>query len=208
MRLLFVHGMGRTPLSGWPMLRQLKRAGHDVETFAYVAGVESFARIERRLVDRVAALAMRGDYAVIGHSLGGVLLRAALWTLPDGAPRPDHLFLLGSPMRAPLLARQLQRNAIYRLLTGECGQLLASPERMAAIAPPGVPTTVIAGVRGIAARGLPFRGEVNDGVVLLAEVVLPDAGEPLQVPVAHTWLPASARVAALIIETLARRDGA
>lgn len=35
MRVLFVHGMGRTPLSGWPLLHRLRQAGLRTTTFGY-----------------------------------------------------------------------------------------------------------------------------------------------------------------------------
>ena len=127
---LFVHGMGRSPLSGWPMLQQLRRAGVETSTFGYVAGMESFSRITERLASRLLALAERGEYVLVGHSLGGVLLRAALKSMPAGTRQPRHVFLLGSPVEASRLAQRLRANLAYRLLTGECGQLLGSTNWM------------------------------------------------------------------------------
>ena len=46
---------------------------------------------------------------------------------------PLRVFLLGSPVQASRLARRLGRNALYRLFTGDCGQLLGSDERMASV---------------------------------------------------------------------------
>src|SRR5262245_34215628 len=83
LQALFVHGMGRTPLSGWPLLRSLRRAGLATSSFGYVVLLEDFEQIRQRLASRIAALGARGDYVLIGHSLGGVLLRAALNSLPD-----------------------------------------------------------------------------------------------------------------------------
>ena len=208
MQALFVHGMGRTPLSGWPMLRHLKLARIQVSTFGYMAGVEAFARIEARLCKRLAALASKGEYIVIGHSLGGLLLRAAVNSLHPNTQRPEHVFLLGSPVQASRLAHRLQRKLLYRLLTGDCGQMLASAERMSAVAPPNVAVTAIAGTRGLRGCGSPFYGESNDGVVSLSEVSATWLGEPLQVPVVHTLLPASKHVAELILARVSQRDAA
>ena len=49
MRLLLVHGMGRTPLSLARLARFLRREGHDVERLGYVAAVESFEEFFARL---------------------------------------------------------------------------------------------------------------------------------------------------------------
>ena len=202
-RILFVHGMGRSPLSGWPMLARLRRAGLRTETFGYVAALQDFDAIVARLITRLQALAAGGDaYALIGHSLGGVLLRAALDALPSDTPRPRHLFLLGSPIGASRLAIRLQRRFLFRALAGDCGQMLGTPARMAGVAAVngGVPTTAVVGVRGLACG--PFGTEPNDGVVARSEVVAPWLSELVEIPVMHTLLPASGRVAEIVLQAL------
>lgn len=54
LQVLFVHGMGRSPLSAWPMLRRLRQAGLRASTFAYMVSVESFDAIVGRLRLRLA----------------------------------------------------------------------------------------------------------------------------------------------------------
>ncbi len=201
-QVLFVHGMGRTPLSGWPMLRHLKRAGLQVNTFGYMASVETFASIEARLRKRLASLASRGEYIVIGHSLGGLLLRAAVNGLGPDTRKPMHVFLLGSPVHPSRLARRLRNNPLYRVLAGDCGQMLACAQRMSTVGPLEVATTAIAGTRGPRGAFTPFKDEPNDGVVSLSEISADWLGEPLQVPVVHTVLPASKHVATLVLERL------
>jgi surfactin synthase thioesterase subunit len=110
MRALFIHGMGRSPLSGWPMLRRLRRGGLQTSTFAYAVTVEDFASIRNRLAKRIQTIADLGEYVLIGHSLGGVLVRAALNSMADGANLPRHVFLLGSPIQSPRIARHLRGN--------------------------------------------------------------------------------------------------
>ncbi len=205
MRILFVHGMGRSPLSAWPMLRRLRREGLDTSTFAYGVSRENFPVIRDRLVARIRALAGQGDYVLIGHSLGGVLLRAALNVLPATMAPPCHLFLLGSPVKAARLAARLQRNPIYRRITGDCGQRLASDHRMQEIGPVAIATTSIVGTRGITMAAGPFDGEPNDGVVSLSEVSASWIDEQIDVPLVHTWLPSSPQVARMVLRSLDRR---
>lgn len=202
LQVLFVHGMGRTPLSGARMLRRLRARGLATETFGYLVACEDFETIRDRLVRRLSALGRRGEYVLIGHSLGGVLLRAALCRLPAQVRPPRTLFLLGSPVQPARLARRLGRWRLFRLLTGDCGRLLGSAERMAELGPAVVPTVVIAGTTGLRGRWSPFGQELNDGVVALAETAAPWAAEQLREPVLHTLLPASRRVTARIIERL------
>ena len=206
MRVLFVHGMGRSPASGWWMLRQLRRAGLGTASFAYSVSRESFATVTDRLVDRLKTLPEGEELVLIGHSLGGVLLRQALCTLGKDGPRAGHLFLLGSPIQTARLALRLGGNPLFRFATRDCGQLLASPERMAAIGIPDVPTTAIVGTRGLLNRRGPFGTETNDGIVSLSEVSAGWLEDRVFVPVVHTLLPSSGRVAEVILERV-RRGG-
>ncbi len=201
--VLFVHGMGRSPLSAWPLLRRLRRAGCRTETFGYSCALEKFDAIVARLKQRLSVLAAAGDYVVIGHSLGGVLLRAALQQQPAGIPAPCHVFLLGSPLKNSRIATRLQRNLLFRVFAGDCGQLLASPARMQAIGALAVPATGVAGIRGIQGPLGPFCTEANDGVVAVSEVVAPWLTHQVQIPVVHTLLPSSALVARIVLNRLA-----
>jgi pimeloyl-ACP methyl ester carboxylesterase len=202
MRILFIHGMGRSPLSGLPILLRLRARGHAVEAFAYATALRDFASIRDRLRDRIQGLASRGPYALIGHSLGGVLLRGALGALPPGTPPPAEVFLLGSPVRSARLARRLQGNRLYRAATGDCGQLLACDDRMEAIGPTAGRVTAIIGVNGMRITRGHFGEETNDGIVALSELQAPWITEERRVPVVHTFLPSSRRVAELLLEHL------
>ena len=205
MRALFVHGMGRSPISGWPLRWQLKRDGMTTSTFGYFTALESFAEIKSRLVSRISALADHGDYVVIGHSLGGVLLRAAIASLPGGVSKPRHLFLLGSPVKSSRLAQRFGSNPVFRAITGDCGQLLGSSSRMGAIEQSAVPVTAIVGVRGLPRKTGSFAGEVNDGVVSLSEVSAEWLDDQVQVSVVHTFLPSSRCVGEIILRKMVQK---
>ena len=199
MRALFVHGMGRSPISGWPLLWKLRRGGISTQTFWYSTTFADFSTITRRLISVITTLAEAGDYMLIGHSLGGVLLRAAVNALPCGVRRPRHLFLLASPIQPARLAQRLAGNTLYRLITGDCGQLLASAPRMASVGAVTIPTTAIAGTRGWRGRSGIFNGESNDGIVSLTEVSAAWLDAPEQVQTIHTLLPSSRHVGEIIL---------
>jgi hypothetical protein len=132
------------------------------------------------------------------------MIRAAL---ASQAPSklPAHVFLLGSPIQSARLAWTLRGSAIYRILAGDCGQLLGSDERMAGIGPTSVPTTAIVGTRGWPRRSGAFSEEVNDGVVAMNEVSADWISDQVTLPIVHTLLPASRRVAAVILDRVSRR---
>jgi pimeloyl-ACP methyl ester carboxylesterase len=202
MQVLFIHGMGRTPLSGWSLLRKLRLSGMASHSFGYLTAVQNFAQISSRLCSRITSLGADNEYILIGHSLGGVLLRSALAGLPTGARLPSRVFLLGSPTQPGRLAQSLRGNLVYRLATGDCGQLLALEVRMLAVPPVAVPTTSICGDRALALTSRAFCGEPNDGVVAVSETSAAWITETILVPVVHTLLPSSARVAEIILKRI------
>lgn len=206
MQLLFVHGLGATPFDFLLNARRLRRHGHTSTTFSYWAAFESLETIRSHLIARLTELASKGDYAVIGHSLGGVLLRDALLHLPDGVQPPRRLFLLGSPMLPTQANQYLNRFGFYRYLAGPCGQLVASASAMAAIGLPSLPITCIAGTRGLTGRWSPFGQQANDSIVREAELDLARFDDVVWLAVRHPMLPASADVSAIISSRLATSD--
>ena len=95
MNILFVHGMGRSPFSAYFFLRRLRKLGRHTETFFYVAARADSQQICQKLSRKLKDLENKGPYVVIGHSLGGVLLRK---TLQCGIIKAPHkMFLLGPP---------------------------------------------------------------------------------------------------------------
>lgn len=202
MQVLFVHGMGRSPLSGWPLLRRLRRAGYHTHNFGHWVCTESFGSIVARLNERLTQMAHTGDYFLVGHSLGGVLLRQALRTLPRSVSRPKHLFLLGSPVQPSSIAMRMGSNPLYRLLTGDCGLMLGSRERMGAIGTPAVPVTAVVGVKSWPLMAGLLPPESNDGVLTVSEVTAPWLTDVVRLPVTHTFLPTDSRVTAVILERL------
>jgi len=187
MRVVLVHGLGRTPLSMASLARRLRNAGHETESIGYVAAFEPFERIRDRVRGRLLAHATVGPYAAVGHSLGGLLLRAALAGIAP-AQLPKLLVTLGSPTRPPRLARRLRNVWLYRRFAGECGQLLADADFLATLHVPPVPYTAIAGTRGWPTNVGPFGDTLNDGVVAVDETVTAKTVEHLHVPVFHTFL--------------------
>ena len=191
--------MGRTGLSGLPMLRRLKKAGITTSRFDYFVSLRSFEQIRERLQDRIERLASQGDYILVGHSLGGVLIRAALQA-SSPARSPSRIFLLGSPVQASRLAQHLADNLLFRLLTRDCGQLLGSAGRMSAIDASPVPTTAVIGTKENLLTRKIFRGMPNDGVVAVDEADCPDHEDRIFVDVLHTWLPSSRQVSEIILD--------
>lgn len=203
MKVLYVHGMGRSPVSGAVLMQRLARAGHAPHSFGYAVTLQDFEVIRDRLARTIARLSADGAIALVGHSLGGVLLRAAIATLPSPTPLPSHLFLLGSPVRAVRPAQRFAGRHWYRLLTRSSGQLLASPPGMAALGTPHVRSIAIAGSGGWWPTPERTARVHHDGVVSVQETRADWLDEHLLVPVPHSLLPVSRRVSDLVLARLA-----
>jgi pimeloyl-ACP methyl ester carboxylesterase len=203
LQVLLVHGMGRTPLSLFRLARHLRRAGHRPRVVGYVAAVERFPTIRDRVRRRLELAARSGrPYAAVGHSLGGLLVRAALADWPGAMPLPRHVIMLGTPSRPPRLARRLQRLWPYRLFNGECGQLLARAEFFTGLPPVVVPWTIVSGTGGWRGNWGPFGHDANDGVVAVDETEMNGPAHLAQLPVRHTFMMNDRRVRALLLNAL------
>jgi len=201
MDLVLIHGMGRTPLSMLRLRRRLRRAGHHPILFGYSPTLETLQGATTRLVKLIDRRVGSGDYALVGHSLGTVIIRTALGQLENRMPAA--CFFLAPPLLACKAARFFSRFRLYRLLMGEMGQLLADEAFMRQLPMPAVPTRIYAGVGGPRAAWLPFGMDANDGILSVSEATGPFAGDVVEVPSIHTFIMHSKRVAADIASFLA-----
>lgn len=202
MDVLLVHGLGRTSGSMRWLGRDLRRAGHRPYYFTYFAWAEPYDRIVGRLRARLHPFRSgAAPYAVVGHSLGGLLLRAALAS--DAGRAPEVLVLLGTPGRSPLMARRALRTAPLRWATRDCGERLATSRLFEELPEPDCPYVVIAGTRGLYGRWSPFGLEPNDGLVAVSETRLGTPDHLVTVRAAHTFMMNNAEVRSHIRRALA-----
>lgn len=199
MDIFLIHGMGRSPASMLILKQRLKQLGHRTHLFGYAAWAENLDGVSARLVQKIERVAGAQPYAVIGHSLGSVILRRALADLV--ANPPAQSFLLAPPMRACKAARYFSRYRLYRALTGEMGGLLADEAFMQSLPLPAN-TVIYAGTGGPRASWLPFGNEANDGILALDEVAS-EGGERVEVAASHTFIMNSRAVLDDIVRRLA-----
>jgi pimeloyl-ACP methyl ester carboxylesterase len=170
----------------------LRGAGHRPILFGYSPTFETLQGATGRLVKRIERRVDTTRYALVGHSLGTVIIRAALGQLENRAP--SACFFLAPPMLACKAARYFSRFRLYKGITGEMGQLLAQDAFMHRLPMPKVPTRIYAGVGGPRASWLPFGMEANDGILSLSEATGRFATEVIQVPNLHTFIMNSPQV--------------
>lgn len=214
MKVLLIHGLARTSLSLRGLDQSLKRTGFTPEHFGYFAFAEPFDRIVARLIRRLQTL--KSPYAVVAHSLGGLLIRAALGQAQQDPEHrdPEHIVMLGTPNQQPRLALYAWRALPFRWFTGQCGFNLTCPEFFETLPKVRSPYTLIAGTAGPRGAWSPFGDEINDGIVALSETWL-DSTDKLQIcgsrrciqlPVWHTFMMNNPAVQAAVVQALLASD--
>ena len=204
MRVLLAHGLARTPLSLARLGRVLRRAGHTTQTFGYFAVAESYDDIRVRLVAELSKMAADpAPVGLVGHSLGGLLLRHALADVPS--LKVHRLIMLGTPNRSPRSARIAARSGLWRIWSRSCGDLLASPEAVGRIPVPRVPYALIAGTAGWRHLKGAVGDELDDGFVTVSETKIMDDDVPALFPVLHTFIMNDPAVQSLVVQLLSLR---
>ena len=129
---------------------------------------------------------------LVGHSLGGLLIRALFHYYPEQAQ--GRVVMLGAPSRGSCVARRLGQHGSVRWLLGR-----AIPQYLkesASWAPVPRELGVIAGTSGVGIGRLLARVPTpNDGTVAVSEVLATDSRDQVALPVSHTTMLFSSRVA-------------
>ena len=201
MKILLIHGLGRTPLSMSGLAAALQLAGHETELFGYMAWLHSFDDIARRLRDRLQSLSIAGNYGVVSHSLGSILVRAAL--AKTAFPQPACVVMLAPPNQSPRLGRWASRLLPYQLFSKQCGANLASSDFYNCLSPLTCPYTIIAGTAGIVGPMSPFGYEANDMIVGLEETKMQPSDRPLEVRAFHSFIMNNPEVQKLTVDAFA-----
>ncbi|MFZ5557587.1 MAG: alpha/beta fold hydrolase [Pseudomonadota bacterium] len=183
-----------------PLERRLRDAGFGVQRHEYRDFLDSLAGNADRLFDSLAPVT--GTIHLVGHSLGGLLMLELLERHPD--PRFGRVVLMGTPYWGSHVARLLARAAPLRRLLGASIRrgMLSERPRWDGRTPLGV----LIGSRGIGGGLLvPGLPRPHDGMVAVAEAVVPGATDTLVLRVNHTEMLFSREAARQVAAFL--RDG-
>lgn len=202
MQVLLVHGLSRTPASLMSLGWRLQTAGWSTAAFSYAAFFETFDQIAQRLRQRLDQVSQQGAYSVVAHSLGGLLLRAALSA--DNVLPPAHTVMLGPPNQRPRLAPIAWQLPPFQWVTRQCGFNLTQLDFFEALPRLRSPYTIIAGVGGPTGWLSPFGNEANDGIVAIGETRMTEGDRPLEFPVMHTFMMNHPAVQSAVISAIQR----
>jgi triacylglycerol lipase len=188
--LVLLHGLGRTRWSLWPVAREATRRGYRVHNLGYPSRRDPIERLAESIGQRIREIARDAPVDVVTHSMGGIVLRAAVATnaLPPQMLR--RVVMLAPPNHGSELADRLRDFRVYRFATGPAGQQIGTrddslPRRLP---PPPFEVGIIAGRRGgnpVFARVL---GAENDGKVTVDATRLDGMRDLVVVDRAHTFI--------------------
>lgn len=190
--VILVHGLWTGPWAMAWLGRQLAARGLRPYRFGYPSvrdGLGGNAAALRRFAAAVEAPRVHW----LGHSLGGILILQALGE--DAAAATGRVVMLGSPLAGSAAAARLSTHAVGRAMVGRSlRDWLARPQRRWPLAQD---LGIIAGTGGVGMGRLvaPGLAQPHDGAVSVEETRLPGAREHLVLPVSHSGMLLSARVA-------------
>ena len=200
--VVLAHGLWMPGLVMSPLAARVARAGFRTHVFGYASRKRPLEAHAERLLRFVEERVAGAPAHFVAHSLGGLVVLEALRRA--SGLEVASVLLLGAPVNGCFAGRRLARHGWGRWMLGASeplwGEECFGPwERDA-------PLAVIAGSRPIGlARALGRLPGVNDGVVTLEEATLQGTSAQLVMPVGHSEMLLSGRVAHQVIAFL--RDG-
>ena len=193
--VILLHGIFRTRLSMRGLAGFLERANFHSEAITYPSTRYALGELAAIIHPQVQAAAARGRRIhFVGHSMGGLLIRAYIH-----AHRPENLgrvVMLGTPNRGSEVADFLQGMKPYQWLYGAAGQQLVTKQEpfAAMLGRVDYDLGIIAGDRSLAPVSSYIIGKANDGKVSVESTKLEGMKAHLVVPCSHTFLPSQQNV--------------
>lgn len=195
--VILAHGLWVPGLVMKPLAARLERAGFRCHVFSYLGA----ARPMQAHVERLARLAREtGPAHFVGHSLGGLLITETLRRHAEIAA--GRVVLLGTPARGCYAGRRLARFRLGRWMFGHSAEywpeLHAASGRVARWTRPEALGIVAGSLPLGLGRAFGRLPGVNDGAVCLEETTVDGMAGRVVLPVGHSAMLVSAKVAAQV----------
>jgi len=188
--LVLLHGLGRTRWSLWPVAREAARRGYQVHNLGYPSRRARIEELAENVGERVLHVAGNGPVDVVTHSMGGIVLRAAVagGSLPQEAVR--RVVMLAPPNHGSELADRLRDFRVYRFATGPAGQQIGTNEDSVPrrLPPPPFEVGIIAGRKSANPVFGRVLGPESDGKVTVESTQLEGMRDRVVVDRAHTFI--------------------
>ena len=205
---MLLHGLGRSSRSMRPVERALRRRGYRVLNLGYPSSHSDIDALAADVAQHIRAWEPSEQLDFVTHSLGGIIVRAAVAGGHVASDRIRRVVMLGPPNGGSELADTLPTlpviGPLYRALTGPAGMQLGVGADGIAARLPAVPfeVGVIAGDRSLNPIFSAMLGGPNDGKVQVEKTRVEGMRDFIVVPRAHPLLMAAPSVVAQAIHFL------
>ncbi len=205
-KVVLLHGLGRSEMAMLQLESALTAAGFDVHSVGYPSMDEAPATLLKTVADKIETCCTDSKQTVhfVGHSLGGLLIRAYL--ADHEQQNMGRVVLLGSPNKGSELADVEDTETLPTRLLEMAGPtakaLRTGPSGFpASLPPPHYPVGIIAGTRDnrLANEWLPIP---NDGLVSVDSARLNGMDDFVSFDVTHWDLRSDPRVAEQVVAFL------
>ena len=189
--VLFVHGLWMNGLETWWLRHRMEGHGFEAHSLSYPTMHASVEQVVEQLAAAIVPLSP--PVHLVGHSLGGLMLLKLFELRPDQPP--GRVVLLGSPVAGSYAAQSVARWAIGPTLLGRIalGEIVGRGARR------WTQSRELGVIAGSTSAGLgrlvSHLPEPNDGTVSVEETRVEGMADHVVLPVTHTGMLASARVA-------------
>ena len=188
--LILLHGIARTRHSLWPIAREGAARGYTVASIGYPWRTGSIDELAAIVAKRIADKVPSGQFDVVTHSMGGIILRVATARGLMPAERIHRAVMLAPPSQGSELAEILRGQRLFRWVYGPAGQQLGTGVESAPLALPPLPFEcgVIAGGRTLVPLADSIFGGPTDGRVSVARARADGMADFMVVDRAHTFM--------------------
>jgi pimeloyl-ACP methyl ester carboxylesterase len=184
--VVLVHGLWFPKHFLYPLARRLRHQGFIARYFSYPS-VRADLHVNAGRLAYFLDIQSADTLHLVGHSLGGILIRALFHLYPS--QRPGRIVTLGSPHGGCQVAQHLYHHALWRRAMGRSvAQWLAGhtldwplPQREIGV----ISGSHSFGLGRVWYRHLP---RPNDGLLTVTESGLPGAADYITLPVSHTGM--------------------
>jgi pimeloyl-ACP methyl ester carboxylesterase len=163
MDIVLVHGYLAHAAIFWPLARRLRRLGHRPHLHRYPSALGTLDAHAASLADLMEAVG--GPLAVLGHSLGGLVVHRAMAQHPE-LPISHRIFV-STPHRGSRVARASRRSLVAPILSSAVKVAAQGHVVPASLARTGA----VVGTR--------------DKMISASEAELPEADDRLALPYGH-----------------------
>lgn len=196
--VVLVHGVWSNGVDLWRLRHRLKQSGYECHNFNYHVWSQPPADLAQRLQQLVETIDAQRIHFV-GHSYGGIILLHLFEQFP--CITKGRIVLLGCPANGSSVSRRLVRTPLTRWVLGKGRQrgLLGDAPEWKGWQDLGVIAGTFPLGMGLVAGG---PEGPNDGSVAVSETQLKGASDFITLPVSHSGMLLSPRVAHEVVTFL------